>query len=271
MKIRLGLMFWIALPALLLAAESEPIRPEKNIQLFNGRDFTGLYTWLKDSGREDPKHVFRVEDGMLHVSGEGMGYIATEQSYRDYHLTVEFKWGQQTFNSKYVRNSGALLHATGPDGGRGGVWMNSIECQLAQGCEGDLIVIRGSDEASKARPATITCETMLGADKKTRWKRGGQKAVYSGKQFWWSRHDPEFKELIDTRGRWDVASPLGQWTRLECLCDGDRITVKINGQEVNECFDAVPSAGKILLQNEGFEISFRKFEIGPLNRPASQP
>src|SRR6185436_9104382 len=146
------------------------------------KDFTGLTTWLKDSGREDPKQVFQVTDGMLHVSGEGLGYIATQQTYRDYHLSVEYKWGEKTYRSRYVRNSGVLLHATGPDGGRGGVWMNSIECQLAQGCEGDLIVIRGSDEASKSRPATITSETSLGSDKRTRWKRGGDKTVYSGKQ-----------------------------------------------------------------------------------------
>jgi hypothetical protein len=266
MKSPLIFALCLSLSALAAAEEPQAIRPSETVQLFNGRDFAGLYTWLKDSGREDPKHVFTVKDGTIHVSGEGMGYVATERAYRDYHLTVEYKWGERTFNSKYVRNSGVLLHATGPDGGRGGVWMNSIECQLAQGCEGDFIVIRGSDEASKANPATITCETILGADQKTRWKRGGQKAIHSGKQFWWSQHDPEFKELIDTRGRWDVASPLGEWTRLECLCDGDRITVKINGQEVNECFDTIPSAGKILLQNEGFEVLFRKFEISPLSR-----
>jgi hypothetical protein len=261
---RLLLAAWLLLCVALRAEDPEPIRPTQTIQLFNGRDFTGLYTWLKESGREDPGGVFSVKDGVLHVSGEGMGYIATQQAYRDYHLTVEFKWGERVFKSKYVRNSGVLLNATGPDGSRGGLWMNSIEVQLAQGCEGDFIVIRGADEASKAQPATLTSETILESDKKTRWKRGGEKTSYTGRQFWWSKHDPEFKELLDTRGRWDVASPLGEWTRVECLCRGDRITVKINGQEVNECFDVVPSAGKILLQNEGFEVMFRKFELKPL-------
>lgn len=261
---RLLLAAWLTLPAALGAEEPEAIRPTGTIQLFNGRDLTGLYTFLKESGREDPKQVFTVKDGMLHVSGEDMGYVATQQAYRDYHLAVEYKWGQRVYNAKYVRNSGVLLHATGPDGSRGGVWMNSLECQLAQGCEGDFIVIRGSDEASKARLATITSETVLGADKRTRWKRGGEKTGYKGRQFWWSKHDPEFQELLDTRGRWDVASPLGEWTRVECFCRGDRVTVKINGEEVNECFDCVPSAGKILLQNEGFEVLFRRFELKPL-------
>ena len=142
--------------------------------------------------------------------------------------------------------------------------MTSIECQLAQGCEGDLIVIRGKDEEGKTIPATITSETVIASDGKTRWQKGGKKTVYSGRQFWWSKHQPSFKELLDTRGKDDVASPLGQWTRVECICSGDRITIKINGVAVNECFDTRPSAGKILLQNEGNEIYYRKFELHPL-------
>ena len=119
-----------------------------------------------------------------------------------------------------MRNSGILLHAVGPDGGRRGVWMTSIECQLAQGCEGDLIVIRGKDRSGKAIPATITSDTVLAADRKTRWKRGGKKTVYSGRQFWWSKHQPFFKEKLDTRGKNDVASPVGKWTKVEITCSG---------------------------------------------------
>ena len=36
--------------------------------------------------------------------------------------------------------------------------------------------------------------------------------------------------LIDTRGKNDVASPLGEWTRVECVCQGGTITIKINGE-----------------------------------------
>jgi len=242
----------------------EPITPTKGIVLFNGKDLTGLYSWLKKSKRADPRKVFTVADGMIHVSGEDNGYLATEKEYRDYHLIVEYKWGEKTYGAKYVRNSGILLHAIGPDGGQGGVWMTCIECQVAQGCVGDLIVIRGKDKDGKTLPATNSSETVLGPDGRTRWQKGGTRTVYSGKQFWWSRHDPDFKELIDTRGKNDVESRLGEWTRVECICAGKRITVIVNGTTVNECFDTFPAAGKILLQSEGFEIFFRRFELRPL-------
>ena len=61
-----------------------------------------------------------------------------------------------------------------------------------------------------------------------------------------------------------MASPLGEWTNVECICDGDRITVKINGQTVNECYNVFPASGKILLENEKNEIYFRNLEIRPL-------
>jgi len=249
--------------------EPEPISPgDRAVELFNGNDLTGLYTWLKGPGRNnDPRKAFTVHDGMIHVSGEGMGYVATERTYKDYHLVVEYKWGRKADGSGYVRNAGVLLHGTGPDGShRSGVWMASLECQLAQGCEGDLIVIRGENDGGKVIPIDISCETTIAADGKTRWKRGGKKVKYNGKQFWWSNHEPFFKEKLDTRGKNDVASPKGEWTRVECVCAGDRVTVKINGVTVNEALEVWPTSGKILLQNEGSEIYYRKFELHPLKK-----
>ncbi len=144
--------------------------------------------------------------------------------------------------------------------------MTCLECQIAQGCEGDLIVIRGKDEKGQVIPATVTSETEKAADGNTRWKKGGRKTAYSGKQFWWSKHQPFFQETLDNRGKDDVASPLDQWTRVECIMDGNHLSIKINGVQVNEFFDVMPAAGKILLQNEGSEIYYRNVELLPLKK-----
>jgi hypothetical protein len=55
------------------------------------------------------------------------------------------------------------------------------------------------------------------------------------------------------------------------MCDGDRITVRVNDTTVNECYAVYPSTGKILLQCEGFEIYFRKFELHPLKKADKKP
>ena len=122
--------------------------------------------------------------------------------------------------------------------------MATLECQLAQGCEGDLIVLRGHDADGKLIPVDITCETTIAADGKTRWLKGGKRVHYSGEQFWWSKHEPFFKEKLDTRGKDDPASPLGEWTKVECICKGDRITVKINGVTVNEAHQRLANGGQ---------------------------
>jgi hypothetical protein len=112
----------------------------------------------------------------------------------------------------------------------------------------------------------LKVDTETGPDKRLRWKKGGTPTPYSGKQFWWSKHEVGFKELIDTRGKDDVESPLGEWTRVECICEGNRLRVVVNGETVNEAYDLFPAKGRILLQNEGFEIHFRKFELRALKK-----
>src|SRR5215475_7255880 len=125
--------------------KKKAIRPKDHvIQLFNGKDLSGLYGWLKDSKFDDPRKVFSVTDGLLCISGEVAGYLGTQKEYWDYRLVVEYKWGSRTDGSGTVRNSGILLHAIGEDGNPS-PWMSSIECQVAQGCVGDFIVIRGKN------------------------------------------------------------------------------------------------------------------------------
>jgi hypothetical protein len=245
---------------LALALGQEASTPDRTVVLFNGRTLDGLRTWLRDSKGEDPGKVFSVVDGLLRCSGDGAGYIGTEGAWRDYRLVVEYRWGAKTDGSKTVRNSGILIHATGPDGGAGkGAWMPSLEVQLAQGCVGDLIPIRSKDVE-----VSFMGETAVGTDRRPRWSKGGTPALYTGRQFWWAKHEAGFQELLDTRGKDDVESPAGQWTKVELVCRGARVTVIVNGTTVNEIYDAKPAAGRILLQNEGYEVCFRTFELHPL-------
>jgi len=255
-----GLLVCVASLTHLRGEELRPITPTKVVRPFNGKDLSGFATFTKATGADDAGDVFQVTDGLIHISGEGAGYLATKQMYRDYHLVVEYKWGEH-HTGKYVRNSGVLLHQINDDR----VWPTSLEVQLAQGCEGDLILIPGKRIEGQPRP-TITSNTRIAEDKKTRFDPEGEPSVYRGRQFWWSNHQPGFKELLDTRGKHDVASDLGEWTKVECICEGDRVTVKINGHTVNVCYDVFPAAGHILLQNEGSEIYFRNLEIRPLKK-----
>ena len=267
MKWSLMLILMVVSP--LKSDEKGPVKPTKVLQLFSGRNLDGLTPWLRETKGEDTKNVFSVKDGVLHISGEGFGYLATKQEYRDYRTRIEFKWGKKTDGGKYVRNSGLLLNAVGPHGGANGTWMSCVELQLAQGCVGDLICIRGKDDKGEVIPVTLTSDIEVGPDKKPRWKEGGEQRVFTNRQLWWNNHDPDFKELLDTHGKNDVESALGEWTTVEAICEGSTITVIVNGKTVNKAYNVFPASGKVLLQSEGFELDVRKWEIGPA-RPASK-
>ncbi len=82
---------------------------------------------------------------MLHVSGDGWGGLITNEKYRDYHLIVEFRWGEKTYGTRVdrARDSGVLVHGWGPDGGYGNTWPASVEAQIIEGGVGDILVLTG--------------------------------------------------------------------------------------------------------------------------------
>lgn len=55
------------------------------------------------------------------------------------------------------------------------------------------------------------------------------------------------------------------WNQCEISCDGDRITVLINGQKVNEAWGAAEVAGAICLRNQNSAVQFRNIRVQPLS------
>jgi hypothetical protein len=258
----------------LKAAETATLTPRETIPLFNGTNLAGFYTWLVDAKREDPRSVFSVTNGMIRISGDGLGYLATEREYRDYHLVAEFKWGRTNWpwgnRVGAARDSGLFLHATGPDGNSHdgqGAFLAAIECQIMQGAVGDFLLIRGTAADGQLIAPSVTAEVSPDndADGWPTWRRGGPSRTLTrwGRVNWLNK-SPEWKDELDFRGPRDVESPRAGWTRVECLCRRRTIQVRVNGTVVNEVSQVFPSAGKILLQCEGSEIFFRRVELRPL-------
>jgi hypothetical protein len=268
----LGLgLFGGTLTGLLLALPGQPRaadgKNEEVIHLFNGKDLTNFYTYLaapKKGARpygknNDPEKVFTVQGGMIRVSGKVFGYLATEKEYENYHLVVEFKWGDKTWapREKAARDSGVLLHAVGADGAVGGVWMQSIECQMIEGGTGDFILVGGKDRSR----LTVEAEKRGG---QLYYKPGAEAVTRDGGRFNWYARDPDWKDVKGFRGKHDVEKPIGQWNTLECVCAGGKITNRLNGKVVNAGTRARPRKGKILFQSEGAEVFFRKIDLKPL-------
>ena len=257
-------MIGLVLVACMLSAAEATPAPPTEVKLFNSQNLDGWYTFIKERGRDvDPKSVFTVHDGMIHISGEEWGCITTEKEYENYHLIVEFKWGEITHAPRVdrARDSGVLLHSIGEDGGYGDVWMYSVEAQLIEGGTGDLLAVGdGKDKIS------ITCPVApeLQGSCHIFQPDGDPVTITGGRINWWGR-DPEWKDEKDFRGKQDVERPVGEWNRLECIAKGKEITLVLNDIVVNRAISATPSKGKIQIQSEGAEIFVRRVDLIPFD------
>ena len=238
-------------------------RGNKTIQLFNGKNLDGWYSFLQNRGRDnDPRQVFTVRNGLLHISGEEYGCITTNNEYDNYMLVAEYKWDGVTHEPRKenARDAGVLLHSQGKDGAYSGIWMNSIECQIIEGGTGDFIVV-----GDGTRNFEITCP--VAPEKQDDCyvfdKTGSEATIKSGRVNWYGR-DPDWKDVKGYRGRHDVEKKVGKWNRLECYVRGETIAVYLNGKLVNYASNVRPARGRIQIQSEGAGIIFRKIQLTDL-------
>jgi hypothetical protein len=123
-------------------------------------------------------------------------------------------------------NNGVLVHTTDP--GVLGIWPRSHEIQLNNGHAGDIWVIG----------TMIEIPNPEGRIK-------------------------ERRHLNLTDGS---EKPLGEWNKLRIVCEGDELTIYVNGDKVNYASKLSQTKGAICLQSEGAEIEYREILLRPLKK-----
>jgi hypothetical protein len=118
------------------SAADEAIVPARRIDLFNGKDFSGLAFCMKDNA--DPTNTWSIHDGVIHCTGKPNGYLRTDKSYRDYKLTVDWRFVKI---GPGADNSGVLVHMQSPDT----VWPPCIQSQGKHDKQGDLLFMSGAE------------------------------------------------------------------------------------------------------------------------------
>jgi hypothetical protein len=259
------------------AAQAPPaaITPQSTIHLFDGKTLGTLEPWVVDTHRQDPLRVFTVVEQVdgapaIRVSGEKWGGLISRDSYRDYHLVVEFRWGLLTWANRRgrARDSGILVHCQGQPGNTAadmnGPWMRSIEAQVIEGGVGDIIVVAGFEPDGKRLSPAFKALAGTDRDGEPVYDPKGTERVFQSGRLNWFGRDPDWQDRFAFRGKQDVESPFGEWTRLEVIAKGDRVTTIVNGTVVAEAFAATVQEGRILVQSEGAEIFFRKVDLEPI-------
>ncbi len=257
------------------AVAQEPIRPADTIRLFDGKTLDRFETWLVDDHQADPLRVFTVVDQVdgtpaIRISGERWGGIVTRESFRDYRLVVEFRWGPVTWGNRRnaARDSGVLIHGQGKIGNTAangnGPWMRSVEAQIIEGGVGDIILVAGFEpDGTRVVPA-MTARARRDRDGEPVFDPQGEEQVFANGRLNWSGRDVDWQDRLGFRGRADVESPYGEWTRLEVIANGDRMTNIVNGTVVAEASRLSPTHGRIVIQSEGAEIYIRRIDLEPL-------
>jgi hypothetical protein len=224
------------------------------VPLFNGHNLDGWYTFLPSTGKnKDPKGIFKVEHGMIHVldlpattEKLDFGYISTNQELSNCRIRAEFKFGEKRFAPRLEekRDSGLLYYFVGPDK----VWPRSLESQIQETDVGDLWIIDGTSITTKIEiagyPMYSTGPLLT---------KSSGRIIKSG----------DFEER-------------GNWNTVEVILDGAQVTHLVNGRVVMKAWDLkqpdpqdatkmIPlDRGRVALQAEGAEIWFRNVRMKPL-------
>lgn len=251
--------------------------PSSVISLFNGKDLSHFFTWDVAHGRLDKDLVFTAVEQIdgapaIRISGQHFGGIITHERYANYRFVAEFRWGLLTWQPRRdkTRDGGVLFHCQGEPGNNTpdfrGPYMHSVELQIIEGGTGDLILVRGYYR-DKPQPVFPTLHTTIVPGTR-RWDPTGTPVILmEGRHRTdWRHKDPDWKDVLGFRGRNDAEKPVGQWNRIEAICDAGSVTYFVNDVKVNEGRDGSLTEGRILIQSEGAEMFFRNLELHPLKR-----
>lgn len=251
---------------MLCAATIPPARAGEPVPLFAGKDTTRWYTFLRDHGKDkDPNGNFAVRDGVLRVSGRDWGGLVTRDEYADYEVRLEYAWGGKVWppREKAARDSGLILHSTGPDGAVAKSWQEGVQCNMVEGGTGDISITGPNKKYGFKAQAE---ERPVGKKAGLYWKEGAAVRKFGpGERLLWFGRDPGWENVLGFRGKGDVEKGVGEWNTLVVAMKGDAMTVRLNGVTVSKATGLGVTRGRIQIQSEGAEVLFQKITLTPLD------
>src|SRR6185312_11005698 len=164
---------------------------------------------------------------------------------------------------KTARDSGLILHSTGPDGAVGKSWLDGIQCNMVEGGTGDISITGANPKYGFKAQAE---ERPAGQKTGLYWKDGATVRAFGlGNRLLWFGRDPSWKNVRGFHGKNEVEKGVGQWNTLVVTMKGDTMTVRLNGVTVSRATALGVTRGKLQLQSEGAEILFKKIILKPLD------
>lgn len=210
----------------------------------------------------DPYGVFSVSEQhgelVLRISGEYYGCLFTKQTYENYHLTLQVKWGDKKWAPRKhrLKDSGVLYHSVGEPGAEyWRTWMLSQEFQIMEGHMGDYWNQASSAIDIRAIPPEYVMSPI--ADHDWPFIPIGHGSPHGG--YAMRSHNTE--------------RPHGDWNTLELITFNGRSLHIVNGKVVmvlrNSHYlkngEAIAlDKGRLQIQSEAAEVYFKAIQLKPI-------
>ncbi len=188
------------------------------------------------------------EEGVLRNKNNSYGILLHNSSHKDFELEVEFRYVVNEGQEK--ANSGIFVRQL-PDR----FLMHQIELATGAGArvhggqvtpEGELVMLNTHQWMGKW--------VNKGVHMPGRWRKAVTNKA--GKQVFPA---PDEKPSFQPEQK-----PLGEWNKLRAVCEGDKITIYLNGQITCVVHNAQAPEGMVGIESEGTVIEVRTFRIREL-------
>lgn len=114
-------------------------------EIFNGKDLSN-WEFVVENNTVPADEVYYVEDGVITIKGEPLGYMYTKEKYSDYTLELEYRWVGE------ASNSGVFVLIEDP----ANPFPRGIECQLKAERAGDFVLLNGAELNEYVLPEGVT-------------------------------------------------------------------------------------------------------------------
>ena len=207
----------------------------------------------------DIKNVFSIKKGIgkkkLKVTGEIFGALTSKSQYENYHLQLQFKWGEKIWMRGPNKDTGILYHCYGEHGFLWNVYMRGIECQMESKRIGDIYLLDSINASIQAM------DTSLMEKKEFLFKP-------KGKEYQLGR---SYEKTIVAYASYKKVEPT-KWNTIDLYCLGDSVIYVFNNQVVNSLTNIhtintknknkIPlTRGQLQLQSAGAEVFFKNIRI----------
>jgi hypothetical protein len=200
------------------------------------------------------------------------GTLITKDPYKNYLLTIEYKWGEKTHGDwdGKARRFYVVVNGQGEDSPVSGIWLSGYRIDLSEGACGNVSVLGTGTKASvhtKARkvPGPKPTNPKGTTPQRDQWLYDPKAELVDGIASSVAHLGcaATWEDVKGAHPSGDHSIP-GDWNKLEVYCANGILKVRVNGSKDLNVFEKLTRLdGRIQIVPSGTELSIRRIDLEP--------